>query len=151
MKIHSSISNYHSVSSSPTTQNKQSEQSNDKVKDNNNNKASHQLSQKDRERLNDTDEQTKVKSKKDSLPQHIQKMIEQIQELKEQIKVETERLIEIKARADLEKEMQQEMELQQSNYIAQLQLNLVSLVDNVKNALKDAGITDPGVLISAMA
>ena len=43
------------------------------------------------------------------------------------------------------------MLLQQTNYVAQLQTELFSMAENVREALKNAGITDPGVLISAMA
>ncbi|MBE0370204.1 hypothetical protein [Pseudoalteromonas aurantia] len=109
------------------------------------------LSQKDREQLSNTDDSEQVKSKKDGLPQHIQKMLEQIERIKEQIKEEEERLVKLKNQTDLNEDTKKDMILQQANYIAQLQMNLLTLVDNVKEAMKDAGITDPGVLISAIA
>ncbi|TMP39920.1 hypothetical protein CWB96_16635 [Pseudoalteromonas citrea] len=113
--------------------------------------AAYQLSARDQKRLNDNGEEEEVESKKDSLPQHIQKMLEQIERIKEQIEEEEIRLAELKARTDIEKQVKQDMELQQAGYIGQLHTNLMSMVENVREAMKDAGITDPGVLISAMA
>ena len=113
--------------------------------------ASHQLSERDLKQLSNSEKEEKTGSKKDSLPLHIQKMLEQIEKIKEQIEQEQQRLVELKARSDLNDQVKQDMLLQQANYVAQLQTQLFSMAENVREALKDAGITDPGVLISAMA
>jgi molecular chaperone GrpE (heat shock protein) len=111
----------------------------------------HQLSEHDRKQLNNREKEEQADSKKNDLPQHIQKMLEQIEKIKEQIDQEKQRLVELKARSDLNDQVKQDMLLQQANQVAQLQTQLFSMAENVKEALKSAGINNPGVLIRAMA
>ncbi|KAF7764736.1 hypothetical protein PCIT_b0791 [Pseudoalteromonas citrea] len=137
--------------SPPTAKNDSTENSPVEAESSKKEAGSYQLSASDKKRLNNDGEEEKVESKKDSLPQHIQKMIEQIERIKEQIEEEETRLLELKARTDIDKQVKQDMELQQASYIGQLHTNLMSMVENVREAMKEAGITDPGVLISALA
>ncbi|PAY00395.1 hypothetical protein CKO50_15785 [Pseudoalteromonas sp. HM-SA03] len=107
------------------------------------------LSEKDMSKL--SGEEVREEQEKAALPPHIQKMVEKLEELKEKIKEEQKLLEELKASDAYSDEMKAELVTQKLEYILGMQTQVIELTKNIQEALKEAGITDPGILLKALA
>lgn len=96
-------------------------------------------------------EEAKKEQDEAALPEHIQKMVEKLEELREKIKEEQELLDKLKASDSYPEEMKAELVTQKLEYIMAMQNQVIELTKNIQDALKEAGITDPGILLKALA
>ncbi|PCK31207.1 hypothetical protein [Pseudoalteromonas piscicida] len=96
-------------------------------------------------------EEIKKKQEEAALPPHIQQMVERLEELREQIKEEQKLLDELKANDTYSDEMKAELVTQKLEHIMGMQNQVVELTKNIQEALKKAGISDPGILLKALA
>ncbi|MEJ6472805.1 hypothetical protein [Pseudoalteromonas piscicida] len=96
-------------------------------------------------------EEIKKKQEEAALPPHIQQMVERLEELREQIKEEQKLLDELKANDSYSDEMKAELVTQKLEHIMGMQNQVVELTKNIQEALKKAGISDPGILLKALA
>ncbi|AUJ72279.1 hypothetical protein [Pseudoalteromonas sp. NC201] len=107
------------------------------------------LSEEDMSKL--SGEEVKEEQEEAALPPHIQKMVEKLEELREKIKEEQKLLDELKASDSYSDEMKAELVTQKLEFILRMQSQVVELTKNIQEALKEAGISDPGVLLKALA
>lgn len=107
------------------------------------------LSEKDMSKL--SGEEVREELEEAALPPHIQKMVEKLEELREKIKEEQKLLEELKANDAYSDEMKAELVTQKLEYILRMQNQVIELTQNIQKALKEAGITDPGILLKALA
>ncbi|MEK0159622.1 hypothetical protein WLQ65_10865 [Pseudoalteromonas piscicida] len=107
------------------------------------------LSEEDMSKL--SGEEVKEEQEEAALPPHIQKMVEKLEELREKIKEEQKLLEELKANDAYSDEMKAELVTQKLEYILRMQSQVIGLTKNIQEALKEAGITDPGILLKALA
>ncbi|TMN34501.1 hypothetical protein [Pseudoalteromonas sp. S2755] len=107
------------------------------------------LSEKDMSKL--SGEEVREKQEEAALPPHIQKMVEKLEELREKIKEEQKLLEELKINDAYSDEMKAELVTQKLEFILRMQSQVIELTKNIQEALKEAGITDPGVLLKALA
>ncbi|MGA4608208.1 hypothetical protein [Pseudoalteromonas maricaloris] len=107
------------------------------------------LSEKDMSKL--SGEGVREGQEEAALPLHIQKMVEKLEELREKIKEEQKLLEELKANDAYSDEMKAELVTQKLEYILRMQNQVIELTQNIQKALKEAGITDPGILLKALA
>ena len=84
------------------------------------------------------------------MPDHIAKMIEQLKKIKEQIEQQKEQLEKLKALDNQQDEAVKAQVEAQTNMIVSMQAQMGSLVQTIAEAMKEAGITDTGALVSAM-
>ncbi len=113
--------------------------------------ADYQLSDKERNKLSSKGAVQNVeKSTNSEMPEYIAKMIEQLKELKQQLEQQKERLTQLQAQLDQEDEVIQAQIEAQANVVSTIQSQIVSLVQIISQAMKDAGVTDAGALVSAM-
>ncbi|WP_223229973.1 hypothetical protein [Pseudoalteromonas piscicida] len=96
-------------------------------------------------------EEVREEQEETALPPHIQKMVEKLEELREKIKEEQKLLEELKANDAYSDEMKAELVTQKLEYILRMQNQVIELTKNIKKSLKEAGITDPGILLKALA
>ncbi|MCG7552652.1 hypothetical protein [Pseudoalteromonas sp. Of11M-6] len=134
----------HSPIQSATSQNEQEA----KVEETNSPKPL-RLSEEDMSKL--SGEEVKEEQEEAALPPHIQKMVEKLEELREKIKEEQKLLDELKASDSYSDEMKAELVTQKLEFILRMQSQVVELTKNIQEALKEAGISDPGVLLKALA
>lgn len=91
-------------------------------------------------------------SLREQLPAHIQKMLEQIERVKEQIDQARERLRTLQNEQDPnDEEAHKAMLESQRNLVANMEVQLMQMTQAVTEALKEAGISDPGILLSALS
>lgn len=107
------------------------------------------LSQEELSKL--SGEEVRKEQEEASLPPHIQQMVEKLEELREKIKEEQKLLEELKANEAYSDEMKAELVTQKLEYILSMQNQVIELTKNIQEALKEAGISDPGVLLKALA
>ncbi|CAH9063643.1 hypothetical protein PSECIP111951_03209 [Pseudoalteromonas holothuriae] len=109
------------------------------------------LSQRDTNTLStqQTEQSEKGKSKS-KLPAHIEALIEQKKELKEQIEEQQKILESLKSRNDLDAQIKQDLVKQQTEYLAQLQIQLLSVSRALQDALKKSGVNDPSQLVDVL-
>lgn len=103
-------------------------------------------------RQNTAVENQAAKSDKyDNLPPGIKKMLERIDEIKEQIRLFKVELEKIRQNTELNEELKMELLQQKSQQLTQLSAEYIALTQDVQEALKNAGIDDPGILMSVLA
>ncbi|TMO90177.1 hypothetical protein [Pseudoalteromonas ruthenica] len=91
-------------------------------------------------------------SLREQLPAHTQKMLEQIERVKEQIDQARERLRTLQNEQDPnDEEAHKTMLESQRNLVANMEVQLMQMTQAVTEALKEAGISDPGILLSALS
>jgi|TARA_Y100000780_G_scaffold121568_1_gene109653 seryl-tRNA synthetase len=111
----------------------------------------YQLSDKERNKLSGKEaEQNAEKTANSEMPEYIAKMIEQLKELKQQLEEQKEQLTQLQAQFDPEDEVIQAQIEAQANIVSSTQSQVVALVQMISQAMKDAGITDAGALVSAI-
>jgi seryl-tRNA synthetase len=111
----------------------------------------YQLSDKERNKLSGKEaEQNAEKATNSEMPEYIAKMIEQLKELKQQLEEQKEQLTQLQAQFDPEDEVIQAQIEAQANIVSSTQSQVVALVQMISQAMKDAGITDAGALVSAI-
>ena len=111
----------------------------------------YQLSDKERNKLSGKEaEQNAEKATNSEMPEYIAKMIEQLKELKQQLEQQKEQLTQLQAQFDPENEVIQAQIEAQANIVSSTQSQVVALVQMISQAMKDAGITDAGALVSAI-
>ena len=125
------------------------QQTKEKVK--NQDTADYQLSDRERNKLSGKEaEQKAEKTTNSEMPEYIAKMIEQLKELKQQLEQQKELLSQLKTQSDPEDEVIQAQIEAQANIVSSTQSQVVALVQMISQAMKDAGITDAGALVSAI-
>ncbi|MCG9759302.1 MULTISPECIES: hypothetical protein [Pseudoalteromonas] len=107
------------------------------------------LSEEDLSKL--SGEEVREEQEEAALPPHIQQMVEKLKELREKIKEEQKLLEELKASDQYADEMKAELITQKLEYILRMQSQVIELTKNIQEAMKEAGISDPGVLLKALA
>ncbi|MCG7535058.1 hypothetical protein [Pseudoalteromonas sp. OOF1S-7] len=83
------------------------------------------------------------------LPPHIQKMVERLEKLKEEILNLKEELQALQTQQDQDDATKAMIEMK-NNQLVQLQGQYFELMESIQKALKEAGITDPGIIIRAI-
>ncbi len=113
--------------------------------------ADYQLSDKERNKLSGKKaEQNAEKTASSEMPEYIAKMIEQLKELKQLLEEQKEQLTQLQAQSDQEDEAIQAQIEAQANIVSSTQSQVIALVQMIGQAMKDAGITDAGALVSAI-
>lgn len=120
-----------------------------------NNKADtithYRLSKAEQDKLAGREEKHLAKAEEPNVPGHIKNMIEQLKKLKEQLELAKERLAELKQHQDSQSDaMQQQIEIQ-SEMVMELEKQAITLMQAIGDAMKEADISDPGVLLSIIA
>jgi len=125
------------------------QQTKEKVK--NQDTADYQLSDRERNKLSGKETQQKAeKTTNSEIPEYIAKMIEQLKELKQLLEEQKEQLTQLQAQSDQEDEAIQAQIEAQANIVSSTQSQVIALVQMISQAMKDAGITDAGALVSAI-
>ena len=113
--------------------------------------ADYQLSDKERNKLSSKGaDQNVEKATNSEMPEYIAKMIEQLKELKQLLGEQKEQLTQLQAQSDQEDEAIQAQIEAQANIVSSTQSQVIALVQMISQAMKDAGITDAGALVSAI-
>ena len=113
--------------------------------------ADYQLSDRERNKLSGKEtQQNAEKTTNSEMPEYIAKMIEQLKELKQQLEEQKEQLTQLQAQSDQEDEVLKAQIEAQANIVSTIQSQIVTLVQTISQAMKDAGVTDAGALVSAM-
>ncbi|MFU2512061.1 MAG: hypothetical protein ACTH4U_05885 [Pseudoalteromonas prydzensis] len=116
-----------------------------------NDTTGYRLSEKELDKLSGREaKQEAEKAASSDMPEHIAKMIEQLEKLKQQLELQKEQLLKLKALDNQQDEAVKAQVKAQANIVASIQTQMVSLVQTISDAMKEAGVTDPGTLISAM-
>ena len=120
-----------------------------------NNKADttthYRLSKAEQDKLAGREEKNLSKAEEPVVPAHIKRMIEQLKKLKEQLELAKEQLAELKQHKDSQSDaMQQQIKIQ-SEMVMELEKQVITLMQAIGDAMKEADISDPGVLLSIMA
>lgn len=111
----------------------------------------YQLSEKERNKLSGKEaEQNAEKTANSDMPEYIAKMIEQLKKLKQQLEQQKELLNQLKAQSDQQDEVIQAKIEAQANIVSSTQSQIVALAQLISQAMKDAGITDAGALVSVL-
>jgi len=111
----------------------------------------YRLSKDEQNKLAGRAEKQLPKADEPDVPDHIKRMIEQLEKLKEQLELAKERLAELKQHKDSQSDaMQQQIEIQ-SEMVMELEKQVITLIQGIGDAMKEAGISDPGVLLSIIA
>ncbi len=84
------------------------------------------------------------------LPAHIRKMVEQLEKLKEQLELAKEQLAKLQALKNQEDEAVKVQVETQTKMVMEIQTQVMTLSQSISDALKEAGISDPGVLMSVL-
>lgn len=117
-----------------------------------NDTTGYRLSEKELDNI--SGRETKEKAEKEAnsdMPDHIAKMIEQLKKIKEQIEQQKEQLEKLKALDNQQDEAVKAQVEAQTNMIVSMQAQMGSLVQTIAEAMKEAGVTDTGALVSAIA
>ncbi|NOU50403.1 hypothetical protein HG263_07590 [Pseudoalteromonas sp. JBTF-M23] len=101
-------------------------------------------------KLNKLDKDEEKEDSRPALPAHIEALVEQRKKIKEQIKEQKEQLDKLKSRDDLDEEIKTNLLKQQSDYLMQLQIQLMGITQSLQDALKEAGISDLGLLADVL-
>ena len=120
-----------------------------------NDATGYRLSEKELDKLSGREAKQKAeKAASSDMPEHIAKMIEQLEKLKQQLELQKQQLLKLKALDNQQDEaVKAQVKAQakaQANIVTSIQTQMVSLVQTISDAMKEAGVTDPGTLISAM-
>jgi len=111
----------------------------------------YRLSKAEQDKLAGREEKALAKEGEPNVPDHIKRMIEQLKKLKEQLELAKERLAELKQHKDSQSDaMQQQIEIQ-SEMVMELEKQVITLMQAIGDAMKEADISDPGVLLSIIA
>lgn len=111
----------------------------------------YRLSKAEQDKLSGREEKRLTKAEEPNVPDHIKRMIEQLKKLKEQLELAKERLAELKQHQDSQSDaLQQQIEIQ-SEMVMELEKQVITLMQAIGDAMKEADISDPGVLLSIIA
>ncbi|ATD09456.1 MULTISPECIES: hypothetical protein [Pseudoalteromonas] len=115
------------------------------------NKVGYKLTSTELNRLSGREATEKAEQdKRSELPSHIQKMVEQLEKLKELLEQAKKQLEKLKAQTNQDDEtLKAQIELQHQ-MVAQLQMQMMTLSKEIGEAMKEADISDPGVLLSVL-
>lgn len=86
----------------------------------------------------------------DKLPPHIQRIKERITQLKVLIVEQKQKIVEFEQQSNMSEEVKKETLKLYQEQLSSLQFEKVAMMEMLQQALKDAGIEEPGALISAM-
>ena len=95
-------------------------------------------------------EPTQKEEVSSELPEHIRKMVEQLEKLKEQLELAKEQLAKLQALKNQEDEAVKVQVETQTKMVMEIHTQIMSLSQSISDALKEAGISDPGVLMSVL-
>lgn len=116
-----------------------------------NDATGYRLSEKELDKLSGREAKQKAeKAASSDMPEHIAKMIEQLEKLKQQLELQKQQLLKLKALDNQQDEAVKAQVEAQTNMIVSMQAQMGSLVQTIAEAMKEAGITDTGSLVSAM-
>ncbi|MDK1286114.1 hypothetical protein [Pseudoalteromonas umbrosa] len=113
--------------------------------------GTHKLSDKEKEKLSGREAREKAEDKYGDIPDHIRRMLERLEEMKEELDLVKQEVAELNATTDHDDEAQKAYYDSRNQYFMQLQLQYFETIENVKDAMKEAGITDMSILIKAIA
>ncbi|ESP90978.1 MULTISPECIES: hypothetical protein [Pseudoalteromonas] len=113
--------------------------------------GAHKLSHEEKEKLSGREAQEKNEDKYGDLPDHIRRMLERLEEMKEELDLVKQEVAELNAKIDHNDEAQKAFYDQRNQYFLQLQTQYFDMIKNVKDAMKEAGVTDMSVLIKVIA
>lgn len=123
----------------------------DTASSNNSSKVDYKLSSQEMNTLSGREvEPTKKDEITRELPAHIRKMVEQLEKLKEQLELAKEQLAKLQALKNQEDEAVKVQVETQTKMVMEIQTQIMSLSQSISDALKEAGISDPGVLMSVL-
>ncbi|MDP2633568.1 MULTISPECIES: hypothetical protein [unclassified Pseudoalteromonas] len=110
----------------------------------------YRLSKEEQNKLTGHEEKRTAKAEELDVPDHIKRMIEQLEKLKEQLELAKERLTELKQHKDSQSDaLQLQIEIQ-SEMVMVLEQQVITLMQDIGDAMKEAGVSDPGVLLSIL-
>lgn len=116
-----------------------------------NDATGYRLSEKELDKLSGKEaKQAAEKAASSDLPEHIAKMIEQLEQLKQQLELQKQQLLKLKALDNQQDEAVKAQIKMQTDMVSSIQNQMITLAKAISDAMKEAGITDPGALISAM-
>lgn len=116
-----------------------------------NDATGYRLSEKELDKLSGKEaKQAAEKAASSDLPEHIAKMIEQLEKLKEQLEQQKQQLLKLKALDNQQDEAVKAQIKMQTDMVSSIQNQMITLAKAISDAMKEAGVTDTGVLISAM-
>ena len=114
--------------------------------------AGYRLSKKELDKLSGREDKQEVEQAASAdLPDHIAKMVEQLKKLKEQLELQKEQLLKLKTLDNQQDEAVKAQVKAQANLVASLQNQVLTLLKTISDAMKDAEISNPGALLSALA
>ncbi|KZN61579.1 hypothetical protein [Pseudoalteromonas luteoviolacea] len=113
--------------------------------------GTHKLSEEEKEKLSGREAQEKNEDKYGDLPEHIRRMLERLEEMKEELDVLKQEVVQLNAKIDHNNEAEKAMYDQKNQHFIQLQNQYFDMIKNVKEAMKEAGVTDMSVLLKAIA
>lgn len=126
-------------------------QNTDTVSSSSNSKVGYKLNSQEMGKLSGREtEPTQKKEITSELPAHIRKMVEQLEKLKEQLELAKEQLAKLQALKNQEDEAVKVQVKTQTKMVMEIQMQIISLSQSISDALKEAGISDPGVLMSVL-
>ena len=118
---------------------------------NTNSKVGYKLSSQEMNKLSGREVEPAQKEEVSSeLPAHIRKMVEQLEKLKEQLELAKEQLAKLQALKNQEDEAVKVQVETQTKMVMEIQTQIMTLSQSISEALKEAGISDPGVLMSVL-
>ncbi|KZN43016.1 hypothetical protein N474_15725 [Pseudoalteromonas luteoviolacea CPMOR-2] len=113
--------------------------------------GTHKLSEEEKEKLSGREAKEKNEDKYGDLPAHIRRMLERLEEMKEELDVLRQEVAQLNAKIDHNNETEKALFDQKNQYFIQLQNQYFDMIKNVKEAMKEAGVTDMSVLLKAIA
>ncbi|KTG18874.1 hypothetical protein AUR67_17105 [Pseudoalteromonas sp. XI10] len=123
----------------------------DTASSNTSSKVGYKLSNQEMNKLSGREVEPAQKEEVSSeLPAHIRKMVEQLEKLKEQLELAKEQLAKLQALKNQEDEAVKVQVETQTKMVMEIQTQIMSLSQSISDALKEAGISDPGVLMNVL-
>ncbi|WP_155735555.1 hypothetical protein [Pseudoalteromonas luteoviolacea] len=113
--------------------------------------GTHKLSDKEKEKLSGREAKEKAEDKYGDIPDHIRRMLERLEEMKEELDLVKQEVAKLNAKTDHNDEAQKAYFDSRNQYFMQLQIHYFDMIESVKDAMKEAGITDMSILIKAIA
>ncbi|OCQ23343.1 hypothetical protein A7985_05205 [Pseudoalteromonas luteoviolacea] len=113
--------------------------------------GTHKLSEEEKEKLSGREAKERQEDKYGDLPEHIRRMLERLEEMKEELDVLKQEVVQLNAKIDHNNETEKAIYDQKNQHFIQLQNQYFDMIKNVKEAMKEAGVTDMSVLLKAIA
>ncbi|MCF2858195.1 hypothetical protein L1286_11980 [Pseudoalteromonas sp. SMS1] len=113
--------------------------------------GTHKLTKEEKERLSGREAQEKNEDKYADLPDHIRRMLERLEEMKEELDELKQEVAQLNAKIDHNNEAEKAVYEQKNQYFIQLQNQYFDMIKSVREAMKEAGVTDMSVLLKAIA